>query len=98
MDWAQAVTLELEPPDRERFPALDLGFEVAAQGGTAGAVLNAADEIAVERFLAGDLAFQDITQACRDVLENHNFDPSPSLDELMRQDQWAREETRSWKH
>ena len=98
MDWSQAATLELEPPDRERFPALDLGFEVADRGGTAGAVLNAADEVAVERFLAGDLAFQDITRACREVLNNHNFDPNPSLDDLMRLDDWARQETRSWKH
>jgi len=98
MDWTQAVTLELEPPDRERFPALDLGYEVADRGGTAGAVLNAADEVAVERFLAGDLAFQDITRACREVLNNHNFDPNPSLDDLMRLDGWARQETRSWKH
>ncbi len=98
MDWSQAVSLELEPPDVERFPAIDLGFEVAARGGTAGAVLNAANEVAVERFLNGDLGFTDITRVCRAVLNNHNFDANPTLDELMRLDQWAREETRSWKH
>lgn len=98
MDWSQAMSLELEPPDVERFPAIELGFEVAARGGTAGAVLNAANEVAVQRFLDGDLGFTDIPDVCRAVLNNHNFDANPTLDELMRLDGWARKETRSWKH
>ncbi|MFK7817965.1 MAG: 1-deoxy-D-xylulose-5-phosphate reductoisomerase [Planctomycetaceae bacterium] len=98
IDWTQAMTLELEPPDLERFPALELGFEVAARGGTAGVVLNAANEIAVERFLNSQLRFTDIARACRDILNQHNYDANPTLDGLMRLDKWAREETRSWKH
>ena len=98
IDWTQAMTLELEPPDLERFPAIGLGFEVAERGGTAGAVLNAANEVAVERFLAGDLGFTDIARVCRTVLEHHNFDTSPTLTDLMDLDRWAREEARSWKH
>src|SRR5262245_5884893 len=50
LDWRQKFQLEFEPPDFERFPALRLGIEVAARGGTCGAVLNAANEAAVERF------------------------------------------------
>ena len=92
------MTLELEPPDLERFPAIGLGFEVAERGGTAGVVLNAANEVAVERFLAGDLGFTDIARVCRTVLEHHNFDTSPTLTDLMDLDRWAREEARSWKH
>ncbi len=56
LDWRTLSALHFEQPDRETFPALDLGFEVAAAGGTCGAVLNAANEAAVERFLAGGLA------------------------------------------
>lgn len=97
MDWSTAVSLELEPPDFDAFPALELGFQVARTGGTSGAVLNAANEVAVERFLSGELRFLDIPRACRAVLNQHEFDPSPSLDDLLRQDQWAREETRRWK-
>lgn len=97
VDWTQAMTLELEPPDIDRFPAIELGFEVAARGGTAGAVLNASNEVAVERFLTGELGFTDIADVCRAVLEHHNYDSNPTLSDLMDLDRWAREETRSWK-
>jgi 1-deoxy-D-xylulose-5-phosphate reductoisomerase len=97
MDWNQAMQLDFSPPDMEAFPALGLGYEVARRGGSAGAVLNAANEVAVERFLAEDLRFLEIPQVCRAVLEAHDFDPAPTLDELLRLDGWAREETRRWK-
>jgi len=97
LDWMQAFQLEFAPPDLDRFPALGLGFEVARRGGTSGAVLNAANEIAVERFLAGQLSFCDIHRACRAVLESHHYDPAPTLTELFRQDAWAREEMRQWR-
>ena len=54
------------------------------------------DEIAVEQFLSGHLNFNDIPRACRAVLDSHNFDPNPSLPELIRLDGWARQETLSW--
>jgi 1-deoxy-D-xylulose-5-phosphate reductoisomerase len=97
VDWGQRFQLDFAPPDRECFPALGLGFEVAAKGGTCGAVLNAANEMAVERFLARELRFCDIPRACRAVLETHDFDPAPTLTELLRLDRWAREETCRWK-
>ena len=96
MDWKQAMSLELEPPDLDAFPALGLGFEVARRGGSCGVILNAANEVAVERFLNGDLKFTDIPRVCRSILDTHNFDPAPTLTELFRLDQWAREETRLW--
>ena len=89
--------LEFAPPDFEAFPALGLGFAVAQRGGTCGAVLNAANEVAVERFLRGDLKFVDIPRVCSAVLERHEFDPTPDLSELLRMDVWAREETRRWR-
>jgi 1-deoxy-D-xylulose-5-phosphate reductoisomerase len=97
LDWDQAMNLEFSPPDFDCFPALKLGFEVAERGGTCGAVLNAANEVAVERFLAGDLSFCDIPRACRAVLEAHEFVPAPSLGELLTLDRWTREELRRWK-
>ena len=78
------------------YSALRLGFEVARRGGTAGAVLNAANEAAVARFLDGRLGFNDIPRLCQDLLDNHDFDPSPDLDELLRQDRRARAEAELW--
>lgn len=89
--------LEFEPPDRERFPALDLGFEVARRGGTSGSVLNAANEVAVARFLKGELTFLDIPRLCRSILDAHEFDADPTLDDVFRLDEWAREEAFRWK-
>ena len=96
LDWSQAMQLEFEPPDLERFGALKLGMEVARAGGTAGAVLSAANEAAVSAFLAGELGFQDIVPACRSVLENHQFDPNPTLKQLLELDRWARGEVSRW--
>jgi len=96
LDWETPFSLDFSPPDCDAFPALELGFEVARRGGSCGAVLNAANEIAVERFLAGTLRFADIPRACRAVLDAHDFDPKPTLTELLRLDARAREETREW--
>jgi 1-deoxy-D-xylulose-5-phosphate reductoisomerase len=96
LDIGRAMSLDLEPADRARFPALELGYEVAGRGGTCGAVLNAANEIAVEQFLAGAIRFPDIVRACRAVLDSHTFDPHPTLDALLAADRWARKAARSW--
>ena len=96
MDWTQSSHLDFLVPDLDAFPALQLGFEVARRGGASGAVLNAANEVAVDRFLHGSLKFTDIPRACREILNAHNDDPSPTLSELLRQDAWAREEMRRW--
>ena len=90
MNWKQIHTLEFYPPDFERFPALRLGLEAAASGGTAGAVINAANEVAVDAFLDGKLPFQDIVKLCRAVLERHEFIQHPTLDQLLSIDRWAR--------
>ena len=95
-DWLRPLTLEFEPPDMERFAALELGLEVARAGGTAGAVLNGANEAAVAAFLAGELSFDEIVPACRGVLEHHDFDPNPTLEQLFQADGWARQEVSRW--
>lgn len=97
LNLRERLTLQFEPPDFARFPALGLGFEVAERGGTCGAVLNAANEAAVRRFLDHELKFTEIPRACRAVLDAHAFESNPTLDRLMELDRWAREETFRWK-
>jgi 1-deoxy-D-xylulose-5-phosphate reductoisomerase len=94
--WRELQSWHFEQPDQETFPALQLGYEVARRGGTSGAVLNAANEAAVARFLAGDLAFVDIARVCREVLGYHDYSPRPTLAELHAIDRWARQEVSSW--
>jgi 1-deoxy-D-xylulose-5-phosphate reductoisomerase len=96
LDWGALGAWHFEQPDLETFPALQLGYEVAAAGGTCGAVLNAANEEAVRRFLNGELSFLDIPRACREVLANHNYTDRPALAELHAADRWARQEVRRW--
>lgn len=96
LDLATAMSLDFEPPDIDRFPAIGLGHEVARVGGTAGAVLNAANEAAVAGFLGGQLSFTEIVPACRSVLDNHHFEASPTLERLIELDTWARQEVTRW--
>jgi len=96
LDWSRAWQLDFEPPDLDRFEALRLGQEVARSGGTAGAVLNAANETAVAAFLDRKLRFNQIVPAVRAALDNHDFDPDPSLAELLALDRWARQEVTRW--
>src|SRR5438552_12716390 len=90
--WEELHRLNFQQPDRDTFPALQLGYEVARRGGTCGAVLNAANEAAVGRFLAGELRFLDIARACCDVHAHHHYSARPTLAELAAADRWARQE------
>ncbi len=96
LDWTSLGNIHFEAPDRDTFPALNLGYEVARNGGTSGAVLNAANEAAVNRFLAGDLKFLDIPRVCHDVLSHHHFEANPSLEALWAADRAARHEVNKW--
>ena len=96
LDLSRSVDLRFDPPDLDRFDALRLGLEVARAGGTAAAVINAANEAAVAGFLAGDLGFAEIVPACRSVLEHHDFEPAPTLERLLQLDHWARREVSRW--
>jgi 1-deoxy-D-xylulose-5-phosphate reductoisomerase len=96
LDWRQKMQLDFQPPDFQRFGALESGLEVARIGGTSGAVLNGANEAAVAAFIDGQLGFHQIVPACRDVLRNHNYDPSPALADVLAADRWARKEISHW--
>jgi 1-deoxy-D-xylulose-5-phosphate reductoisomerase len=96
LDLTRPLRLDFEPPDEGRFPAVRLGHEAAARGGTSGAALNAANEAAVGRFLAGEIRFTDIAEVCARLLDAHPFQPEPSLDDVRRVDAWARQEVMTW--
>lgn len=92
LNWDELTNWQFEQPDTATFPAVELGFEAARRGGTCGAVLNAANEAAVQRFLGGTLKFLDIPLVCREALNRHDFSDHPSLEELLAADRWARQE------
>ncbi len=96
LDLAALGRLHFEQPDLEKFPALELGFEVVRRGGTLGAALAGADETAVAAFLDGHIRFTDIVPLVRQVLASHRWVGSPTLDEIRAADSWAREEAKRW--
>lgn len=83
--------LTFEEPDTERFPSLTLAFEAGKTGGTMPAVLNAANEVAVDSFLKGRIPFPAIPSIVAEVMEKHLTVNQPELEEIMEADCWARE-------
>jgi 1-deoxy-D-xylulose-5-phosphate reductoisomerase len=92
LDLARLGRLHFEQPDLEKFPALELGFEVVRRGGTLGAALSGADEVAVGAFLEGHVRFTDIVPLVKRVLQSHRWVDHPTLEEIRAADAWAREE------
>jgi 1-deoxy-D-xylulose-5-phosphate reductoisomerase len=90
VDWSEAGRLDFEPPDRANFPCLDLAFDAGRIGGTAPAWLSAANEVAVEAFLAGNLRWVDIAAVVAAVLAEHDGAAADSLDAVLSADQEAR--------
>ena len=91
LDLPSAGALTFVAPDRDRFPCLDLAYRALRAGGTMPAVLNAANEIAVERFLAGDIGYRDIPALVASVMDAHPTAAANDLDILLEADRWARE-------
>ncbi len=94
LDLPAAGTLTFVAPDRQRFPCLDLAYRALRAGGTMPAVLNAANEIAVERFLAEDIAYREIPALVSAVMDAHEHAAAESLDQLLAADGWARDAAR----
>jgi 1-deoxy-D-xylulose-5-phosphate reductoisomerase len=96
LDLAKIRTLDFLPLDPRRFPAVELAYQACREGGSMPAVLNAANEIAVERFLAGELPFTVIVDIVRRVLERHSAEVSAisSVEDALHWDRWARNEAR----
>lgn len=90
-DFARIGTLTFEEPDAARFPALGLARRAGLVGGTLPAVLNAANEVAVERFCNGDIGFTQIPATVGRVMDAHRWVAQPTLTEILEADQWARQ-------
>jgi len=97
LDWGKTMALNFEAPDLPRFPCLRLAREAGDRGGTCPAVLSAADEVAVELFLAGRIGFLDIAGLVSDALEHHTVVQNPSLDDILEADAWARGFSQKWR-
>ncbi len=91
LDIGNPFTLNFERPDLDRFPSLRLAYDVARKGGTAGAVLNAANEAAVEAFVAGRIRFAEIPRLVESTIGTHRLRSEPTLEDLMEADRWARQ-------
>jgi 1-deoxy-D-xylulose-5-phosphate reductoisomerase len=91
VEW-EGVTLTFERPEPERYPALALAREALRRGGTAPAVLNASNEVAVARFLQREIRFPAIVEIVASVLERHRADPAEDLGAVLEADAWARRE------
>jgi 1-deoxy-D-xylulose-5-phosphate reductoisomerase len=89
---AKLGALTFEEPDPDRFPALALARRAGEVGGTLPAVLNAANEVAVEAFVNRQISFPDISAVVRRTMERHRAVPHPTLEQILDADAWARAE------
>ncbi len=92
LDIHRLSMLEFHPPDLEKFKCLDLAYRALRSGGTAPAVLNAANEIVVEAFLNDGMAFHDIPLIIESVLRAHSPEDASTLESVLKADAWARTE------
>jgi 1-deoxy-D-xylulose-5-phosphate reductoisomerase len=91
LDLARIGALHFTQADPKRFPCLDLARHAGVTGGTMPVVLNAANEIAVHRFLSGDLSFMGIWRSVAAVMAEHSPIMEPGLDDVIEADRWARQ-------
>ncbi|MBR3857805.1 MAG: 1-deoxy-D-xylulose-5-phosphate reductoisomerase, partial [Bacteroidaceae bacterium] len=86
LDFAQYPSLTFERPDRTTFRCLDLAYQAIARGGNIPCVMNAANEVAVRRFIEGKIGFLDIADHVERAMQEAPFIPNPSLDDLLQTD------------
>jgi 1-deoxy-D-xylulose-5-phosphate reductoisomerase len=94
IDWTAVPRLDFALPDRQKFPCVGLAYRAIQIGGTAPAVLNAADEVVVQAFLERKIAFSAIPRILAETLEAHTSQPADSVESIMTADAWARSEAR----
>lgn len=83
--------LNFLPVDKRRYPALGLAYHALKQGGTMPAVLNAANEIAVDAFLAGKIGFREIHRTVEKTMQGHSPQRARNVEDILEVDRWARE-------
>ncbi|WP_058485189.1 1-deoxy-D-xylulose-5-phosphate reductoisomerase [Defluviitalea phaphyphila] len=91
VDFSKRNLFTFEHPNLESFQCLDLAYNALKIGGSMPAVLNAANEIAVERFLKKEISFLDIPKIIEKTMEKHNIIKVPTLSDILEVDKWARE-------
>lgn len=91
MDFMKYSQLTFEEPDIKTFTCLQLAYDALNCGGTMPAAMNAANEIAVEAFLRSSISFTDIPKIIEKVMQHHNVNICPCLDDIIEVDSWARE-------
>ena len=96
LDWNLVSRLDFMQPDRKKFPCISLAYRAIEAGGTAPAVLNAADEIAVEAFLNRKISFSDIPKLIAGTLEAHKPNKADRLETIIEADTWARKYALQW--
>jgi 1-deoxy-D-xylulose-5-phosphate reductoisomerase len=97
IDWTRAADWRFEPLDDDAFPAVRLAREAGARGGSAPAVYNAANEVCVEAFHAGEMRFTDIVATIEQIVGRHDVPSSEedlTVEDVLAADAWARAETR----
>ena len=94
IDWAQLSQLNFEPPDRSTFKCLDLAYAAGRAGGTAPAVISAANEIAVDAFIDGEITWAQIHDVSAAVLDATELSQPSTVDEVIDADRRAREDAR----
>jgi len=90
LDFTRLSQLNFEEPDHDRFPCLGFAYKALRVGGTMPAALNAANEIAVQAFLDGRIAFRDIADINASVIAEHSNGPASDIDSILKADKWAR--------
>lgn len=96
LELAEIDQLTFQKPDKEKFPCLEYAYEAFRAGGTAPAVLNAANEVAVSLFLSGKIRFMEIPRVIERVLAGYKPVKDPTLNDILEADGWAREEARKY--
>jgi 1-deoxy-D-xylulose-5-phosphate reductoisomerase len=94
LDLAQVATLTFESPDYKKFPCLKLAIDALDAGQTMPAVLNAANEIAVQAFLDEQISFKEISEMIHKTMDNHKSQAVNQLEDVLEADRWAREQTK----
>jgi 1-deoxy-D-xylulose-5-phosphate reductoisomerase len=94
LEIQKLARLEFQEPDRDKFQCLDLAYRALRSGGTAPAVLNAANEVVVEAFLNNDISFHQIPEIIEDVLDSHPTENASTLESILKADTSAREQAR----
>lgn len=96
LELAEVAKLTFQEPDKERFPCLEYAYKASRAGGTAPAVLNAANEEAVSLFLSGKIGFMDIPRMIQMVLSEYKPLRNPTLKDILKADRWAREKAKKY--